>query len=125
MSDVGRYFAYRDRVHTPGDPVRPVELVREGPPRSQKVKIRWLDGEYEGTSEVGEGLVNVCPVLVAGGEPPIAGVSRFQSAVPPYGLPELLPGTPASSKAITLASMLSQTIAIIRSLLMGLPTWSV
>jgi hypothetical protein len=31
--------------------VRPVELVKEGPPRSQKVKVCWLDGEYEGLEE--------------------------------------------------------------------------
>ncbi len=46
----GRY-AYRERAHTPGDPVRPVKLVKEGPPRSQKAKVRWLDGEYEGLEE--------------------------------------------------------------------------
>jgi hypothetical protein len=26
-------------------------MVREGPQRSQKVKVRWLDGEYEGLEE--------------------------------------------------------------------------
>lgn len=31
--------------------MRPVELVKEGPPRSQKAKVRWLDGEYEGLEE--------------------------------------------------------------------------
>ncbi len=51
MTEEGRRFAYRERAHTPGDPVRPVELVKEGPPRSQKVKVRWLDGEYEGLEE--------------------------------------------------------------------------
>jgi hypothetical protein len=51
MSDVGRRFAYRDRAQTPGDPVYPVELVKEGPPCSQKVKVRRLDGEYEGLEE--------------------------------------------------------------------------
>jgi hypothetical protein len=35
----------------PGDPVRPVEVVKEGPPRSHKVKVRRLDGEYEGLEE--------------------------------------------------------------------------
>ena len=48
MTEEGRSYAYRERAHTPGDPVRPVELVKEGPPRSQKAKVRWLDGEYEG-----------------------------------------------------------------------------
>ena len=51
MTRVGRRFAYRERAHTPGDPVRPVQVVKEGPPRSQKVRIRWLDGEYEGMEE--------------------------------------------------------------------------
>lgn len=31
--------------------MRPVEVVRKGPPRSNKVRIRWLDGEYEGLEE--------------------------------------------------------------------------
>jgi nucleoside-diphosphate-sugar epimerase len=35
-----------ERAHTPGDPVRPVELVKEGLPRSQKV--RGFDEECEG-----------------------------------------------------------------------------
>ena len=51
MTEEGRSYAYRERAHTPGDPVRPVELVKEGPPRSQKAKVRWLDGEYEGLEE--------------------------------------------------------------------------
>jgi hypothetical protein len=51
MTEEGRRFAYRERAHTPRDPVRPVELVKEGPPRSQKAKVRWLDGEYEGLEE--------------------------------------------------------------------------
>jgi hypothetical protein len=51
VSDAGRRFAYRERARTPGDPARPVELVKEGPPRSQKVRVRWLDGEYEGLDE--------------------------------------------------------------------------
>jgi hypothetical protein len=51
MSDVGRRFAYRERARSPGEPVRPVEVVKEGPPRSNKVKVRRLDGEYEGLEE--------------------------------------------------------------------------
>jgi hypothetical protein len=51
MTEEGRHFAYRERAHTPGDPARPVELVKEGPTRSQKVKMGWLDGEYEGLEE--------------------------------------------------------------------------
>jgi hypothetical protein len=49
--DTGKRYAYRQWARTPEDPVRPVELVREGPPRSQKVRVRWLDGEYEGLEE--------------------------------------------------------------------------
>jgi hypothetical protein len=48
VNDVGMRFAYRERAFTPREPVRPVEVVRKGPPRSNKVRIRWLDGEYEG-----------------------------------------------------------------------------
>lgn len=51
MSDVGKRFAYRERARSPGEPVRPVEVVKEGPPRSNKAKVRWLDGEYEGLEE--------------------------------------------------------------------------
>jgi hypothetical protein len=51
MSDVGRRFAYRERARSPGEPVRPVEVVKEGPPRSNKAKVRRLDGEYEGLEE--------------------------------------------------------------------------
>jgi hypothetical protein len=51
MSDAGRRFAYRERARSPGEPVRPVEGVKEGPPRSNKVKVRRLDGEYEGLEE--------------------------------------------------------------------------
>ena len=51
MTEEVRRHAYRERAHTPGDPVGPVELVKEGPPRSHKAKVRWLDGEYEGLEE--------------------------------------------------------------------------
>ncbi len=51
MSDVGPRFAYREYAHTLGDPVRPVEVVKGGPPRSQKIRVRRLDGEYEGLEE--------------------------------------------------------------------------
>jgi hypothetical protein len=51
MSIIGQGFAYRQRAYTRGEPVRPVEVVKEGPPRSRKVRIRWLDGEYEGLEE--------------------------------------------------------------------------
>jgi hypothetical protein len=51
MVVVGQRFAYRERAHTPGTPIRPVEVAKEGPPRSQMIKVRWLDGEYEGLQE--------------------------------------------------------------------------
>jgi hypothetical protein len=51
MTSVGKRFAYRETRFSYGEPVRPVEVVKEGPPRSQKVRIRWLDCEYEGLEE--------------------------------------------------------------------------
>lgn len=48
---VGKRFAYRKQVRAFGKPVQPVEVVREGPPRSARVRIRYLDGEYEGLEE--------------------------------------------------------------------------
>jgi hypothetical protein len=51
MSMVGNRFAYRDGVRASGVPVRPVEVTKEGPPRSNKARVRWLDGEYEGLEE--------------------------------------------------------------------------
>jgi hypothetical protein len=40
MSTIGRRFAYRERVRAFGEPVRPVEMIKEGPPRSQKARVR-------------------------------------------------------------------------------------
>jgi hypothetical protein len=51
MSIVGNRFAYRERVRAYGEPVRPVKVAKEGPPRSNKARVRWLDGEYEGLEE--------------------------------------------------------------------------
>ena len=51
MSTVGNRFAYRERVRAFGEPVRPVEVTKKGPPRSNKARVRWLDGEYEGLEE--------------------------------------------------------------------------
>ncbi len=51
MSTIGNRFAYRERVRAYGEPVRPVEVTKEGPPRSNKARVRWLDGEYEGLEE--------------------------------------------------------------------------
>ena len=38
MTLMGQRFAYRERTHTPGDPEPPVEVVKEDPRRSHKVK---------------------------------------------------------------------------------------
>lgn len=51
MGDVGRRFAYREHARSPGEPVQPVKVVKEGPPRSNKVRVCRLDGEYEGLEE--------------------------------------------------------------------------
>ena len=48
---IGRSFAYRERAKALGEPVQPVEVVKEGPSRFQKVRIRYLDGELEGLEE--------------------------------------------------------------------------
>lgn len=51
ITAVGQRFAYRKRARTVGEPVQPVEVVKEGPPRSGKVRIRYLSGEYQGFEE--------------------------------------------------------------------------
>ncbi len=48
MTDIGKRFAYREHVYTPGEPVRPVEVAKKGPPRSQQVRIRRLADELYG-----------------------------------------------------------------------------
>ncbi|MCL5960061.1 MAG: hypothetical protein M1358_12255 [Chloroflexi bacterium] len=48
---IGKRFGYREHAHTLGDPLRPAEVTKMGPPRSRKVRVRWLDGEYEGLEE--------------------------------------------------------------------------
>jgi hypothetical protein len=45
----GQRSAYCEWARTAGEPGRPVEVVKEGPPCSHKV--RRLDGEYEGLEE--------------------------------------------------------------------------
>jgi hypothetical protein len=47
----GDVFAYREKASALGQQVKPVEFVREGPPRSAKARIRWLDGEYQGLEQ--------------------------------------------------------------------------
>lgn len=51
IAAVGQRFAYRKRARAVGEPVQPVEVVKEGPPRSGKVRIRYLSGEYQGFEE--------------------------------------------------------------------------
>ena len=46
---MGERWAYRKAAR--GQPLRPVEIVRLGPPRTQKAKVRWLDGDLEGLEE--------------------------------------------------------------------------
>lgn len=48
---VGQKWGYRAPPVRWGDALRPVEIVKEGPARSNKVRIRWLDGEYEGLEQ--------------------------------------------------------------------------
>jgi hypothetical protein len=42
MTLMGQRFAYRERTHTPGDPEPPVEVVKEDPRRSHKVRDQRL-----------------------------------------------------------------------------------
>lgn len=51
QAEVGKQYAYREPPFRLGDRGRPAEVTRLGPPKSQKVRVRWLDGEYEGLEE--------------------------------------------------------------------------
>lgn len=51
MISPGQRFAYRERARELLDPLWPAEIVKEGPKKSQKVRVRWLGGEYEGLEE--------------------------------------------------------------------------
>jgi hypothetical protein len=42
---------YRQKIGNLGETLRPVEIVRLGPKLSNKVRGRWLDGEFEGLDE--------------------------------------------------------------------------
>lgn len=48
---VGEHWGYREKARTLGQPLRPVEVLQLGPPRSRKVRVRWLDGEYDGLNQ--------------------------------------------------------------------------
>lgn len=50
-AEIGQRYAYREPPFRLGDRGRPAEVVRLGPPKSQKVKVRWLDGDYVGLEE--------------------------------------------------------------------------
>ncbi len=47
--EVGQRYAYREPPDTWPEPLLPVEVLKLGPtPRSGKVRVRWLGGEWEG-----------------------------------------------------------------------------
>ena len=47
--EVGQRYAYREPPDTWLKPLLPVEVLKLGPtPRSGKVRVRWLGGEWEG-----------------------------------------------------------------------------
>lgn len=48
---IGETWAYREKAYTEGAPVLPVEILQLGPRRSQKVRIRFLEGEYPGLDQ--------------------------------------------------------------------------
>jgi hypothetical protein len=51
VREVGRRYGYREHYRTRGAPILPVLLVKHGPQKSKQVRIRRLDGEYEGLEE--------------------------------------------------------------------------
>jgi len=48
---VGEKWAYREKAYTPGWPVQAVEILQFGPPRSKKVRIKFVDGKYPGLDQ--------------------------------------------------------------------------
>lgn len=46
--EIGARWAYREKPHTEGWPVLQIEILQFGPPRSQKLRVRFIDGEYPG-----------------------------------------------------------------------------
>ena len=46
--EIGEEWGYREHPYTDGEPLIRVELLQFGPKRSQKVRIRYLEGEYHG-----------------------------------------------------------------------------
>jgi hypothetical protein len=48
---IGQRFAYREPTRAYGESVRHIDVTKEGPHHSNKVRVRWLDGEYESLKE--------------------------------------------------------------------------
>ncbi len=52
MSDtalqIGDRWAYREKPNRHGHPVWQAEIIQFGPPKTNKVRVRFLDGEYPG-----------------------------------------------------------------------------
>lgn len=51
MSLIGRQFGYREPPMIYCKPLVPVEVVKMGPPKLQKARVRYLAGEHEGLEE--------------------------------------------------------------------------
>lgn len=45
---IGDSWAYREKAHAEGNHVIPAEVLQFGPPRSNKVRVPCLDGQYPG-----------------------------------------------------------------------------
>lgn len=59
--EVGKRYGYRKQRYAIGQALRPVLVTKEGPPKSYKYRIRWLDGEYEGLDEWVRRETLLCP----------------------------------------------------------------
>jgi len=49
--ELGEKWAYRARISDPECPLVPAEIIQFGPPKKQKVRVRWLGGDYPGLDE--------------------------------------------------------------------------
>lgn len=47
----GTRWGYREKPSNEDEPLRPLEILQEGPSPVRKVRVRWLDGEYEGLDQ--------------------------------------------------------------------------
>lgn len=59
--EVGKRYGYRKQRYAIGQPLRPVLVTKLGPPKSNKYRVRWLDGEYEGLEEWVRRETLLCP----------------------------------------------------------------